>query len=154
VPEQYKRKPNITCTTCGKEIYRRPGLLTTAGGKGYCSNSCYGIACRKEKPCVVCGTLMLSGLHKKTCSRICSNKNRTGILYKNLFGPRKDKVKAANLQKNRLIEKRGKKCERCGYEVYQILQVHHQDRNRNHNDLINLELLCPNCHAKEHYLKN
>ena len=52
------------------------------------------------------------------------------------------------------MKQRGEKCERCGYAVYQILQVHHIDRNRNDNSLDNLELLCPNCHAKEHYLKN
>jgi hypothetical protein len=154
VPEQYKRTPNTACVICGKEIYRRPGVLKSAEGKGYCSSACYGVACRKEKPCIVCGTLMLSGLHKRTCSRSCSNKNRLGTTYKNLFGLHKDKVKAANLQKIRLMNKRGKRCERCGYSVYQILQIHHQDRDRNHNDLKNLELLCPNCHAKEHYLKN
>jgi 5-methylcytosine-specific restriction endonuclease McrA len=27
------------------------------------------------------------------------------------------------------------------------LELHHKDGNRNHNELDNYELLCPNCHA-------
>ncbi len=96
---------------------------------------------------------MLSGANKKTCTRACSNKNRTGILYKSTGRPLKDKVKTYYLQKKRLMSSRGKMCERCSYDIYQILQVHHRDKNRKNNNQENLELLCPNCHAKEHYLK-
>ncbi len=45
------------------------------------------------------------------------------------------------------------KCGRCTYSKYEILQVHHKDRNRNNNNLANLELICPNCHYEEHYFK-
>ncbi|MAZ56363.1 hypothetical protein CL653_01060 [bacterium] len=48
---------------------------------------------------------------------------------------------------------RGKYCERCKFKIYQILQVHHKNRDRKNSNLSDLELLCPNCHAKEHYLK-
>jgi predicted HNH restriction endonuclease len=42
-------------------------------------------------------------------------------------------------------------CEKCGYdEVPGILIVHHKDRNRANNELNNLAVLCPNCHAIEH----
>jgi hypothetical protein len=42
-------------------------------------------------------------------------------------------------------------CERCGYsEEVGILVIHHKDRNRDNNDLGNLAVLCPNCHALEH----
>ena len=41
------------------------------------------------------------------------------------------------------------KCAVCGYlEEPKILQVHHIDENRANNDLNNLIILCPNCHAK------
>ncbi len=47
------------------------------------------------------------------------------------------------------------KCERCGYDKYpEILEVHHKDRSRKNGVGENLELLCPNCHAEEHHLKN
>ena len=150
---EYKRKPNTSCSVCTKLIYRRPAELLKTNGRAYCSNKCYGIACRKETPCIICGKLILAGLNKKTCSRKCSNINRTGITYKKYGAECKDNVKTYKYQKTRLLKQRGAKCERCGFDIYQILQVHHKDRNRKHNTIKNLELLCPNCHAEEHYLK-
>ena len=44
------------------------------------------------------------------------------------------------------------KCEICGYnEDTDILQVHHIDENRQNNEIENLIILCPNCHAKITY---
>jgi len=40
-------------------------------------------------------------------------------------------------------------CNRCGYDKYVI--VHHKDRNRKNNCIENLEVICPNCHALEHW---
>ena len=44
-------------------------------------------------------------------------------------------------------------CERCGFDVFEVLEVHHKDRNRLNNDSSNLEILCSNCHIYEHFLK-
>ena len=44
------------------------------------------------------------------------------------------------------------KCECCGFLDKRILIVHHIDRDTTNNTKDNLELLCPNCHALEHYL--
>ena len=93
----------------------------------------------------------MAGLNKKTCSRSCSNKNREGVKYK--IGNPRDKVKSQRALKLRLLEERGKKCEKCNYSKYQILEVHHKNRNRMNNELKNLELICPNCHAEEHLLE-
>ena len=42
-------------------------------------------------------------------------------------------------------------CERCGLETWLEqpipLELHHMDGDRTNNELTNLELLCPNCHA-------
>lgn len=43
------------------------------------------------------------------------------------------------------------KCNRCGYDEFPVLEVHHKDRNRKNNALSNLEMLCPTCHEVEHY---
>ena len=134
-------------------MYRRPLEIQLNKGRVFCSSTCYGFSCRKEKPCVVCEDMILAGLRKKTCSRKCANKHRAGIKYK-LYEPRKDKVKNERSLKIRLLNERGHVCERCGYTQYEILQVHHKDRNRENNELLNLELICPNCHASEHYLEN
>lgn len=50
-----------------------------------------------------------------------------------------------------LIALRGQRCECCGITEWLgnpiKLEVHHLDGDRLNNELINLELLCPNCHA-------
>lgn len=150
--ESYKRTPNIKCIICHKAIYRRPVEIKKNNGRVFCSNACYGIACRKEFPCVVCGKPILSGLNKKTCSRSCANRHRAGIKYK--INRLRDKVISQERLKIRLLSQRGKSCERCGCGEYRILVMHHKDRNRENNSLENLELICPNCHAREHLSKN
>ena len=149
--EQYKRKPNTSCLVCAKAIYRRPIEIEKNDGRVFCGMKCYGISCRNEFPCVICGKPILSGLNRKTCSKICANKNRAGIKYKH--GSPNDKVSSMRALKTRLLAVRGEKCERCDYNKIEILQVHHKDRNRQHNDLKNLALICPNCHFEEHYLE-
>ncbi len=149
--EIYKRKPNTTCTVCKKDIYRRPKEIEKNEGRVFCNILCYGISCRKEKPCSVCGKLILSKFNKKTCSRSCSNTQRESTKYKH--GSPQDKVKSQRFLKLRLLKERGEKCERCSYNKYEILQVHHKDRNRKNNELENLALICPNCHYEEHFLE-
>lgn len=147
--EQYKRNPNTECTICDKPIYKRPSQIESNDGRVFCSTECYGISCRKEIACLICGKLILAGLHKKTCSRKCSNKNRAGIIYK--IKKPDSEIKSQEILKVRLLKIRGLKCERCSYSKYEILHIHHKDRNRSNNQLDNLELICPNCHFEEHY---
>ena len=148
---EYKRKPNAECLICKKKIYKRPSLIEVNGNRIFCSSKCYGFSSRKEVPCIVCGKMLLAGFNRKTCGRACANKNRTGIKYK--IGRPKDKTQLFRILKLRLMEQRGKKCEKCNYKKYEILQVHHKDRNRNNNRPENLELICPNCHYEEHFLE-
>jgi len=148
--ELYKRKPNIQCSICEKWVYRRPFNLQQSNGKAFCGMKCYGLSSRKEVPCVVCGKLILSGKNKISCSRTCANKHRAGIQYK--IGRPRDKFVQAQAMKIRLLEIRGGKCERCKFSKKEILEVHHKNRNRNDNSDKNLEIICPNCHAEEHYL--
>src|SRR3989338_11330530 len=151
MPENHKRNSNTECSICKKQIYRRPCQLKKSSGQAYCSLVCYGKSCRKEKPCIICNKPILAGLHKKTCSRSCANKYRAGIKYK--IGRPRDKVKYQQGLKVRLLRDRGLVCERCSYDKYEILQVHHKNRDRENNDLSNLELICPNCHFEEHLLE-
>lgn len=43
------------------------------------------------------------------------------------------------------------KCENCGLTEWLgqpiPLELHHKDGNRNHNEIENYQLLCPNCHT-------
>lgn len=53
----------------------------------------------------------------------------------------------------RIFEKRGRKCERCGWAVknkfngFIPVQIDHIDGNRKNNKDSNLIILCPNCHS-------
>lgn len=45
-------------------------------------------------------------------------------------------------------------CNRCGYDKHiAALVVHHKDRDRSNGNITNLEILCSNCHAIEHWSK-
>lgn len=145
------RHPNTVCRICSKPTYKRKCEILRNKGHVFCSMACYGRFNRKEQPCLVCGTPIQAHFNKKTCSRVCANKHRTGIKYK-LNRPR-DKVVDQRRLKLRLLEFRGKVCEGCGYNKIEILQVHNKDRNRKNNHLNNLKLICPNCHYEEHYLE-
>lgn len=149
--EGYKRNPNTKCIICAKSIYRRPQQIHQNKGRVFCGQACYGTSCRKEIPCIVCGKSILSGLHKKTCSRGCANTHRAGIKYDGRSS--KNKVRSQQALKIRLLRERGINCERCGYDKFEILQVHHKNRDRNNNNLSNLEIICPNCHYEEHLLE-
>ncbi len=148
---EYNRIPNTKCYVCSSPIYRRPIQIERSKGKVFCSFKCTGLASRKETPCPVCGKSLMARLNKKTCSRRCANIYRTGVKYG--IGSPNDKARIFRTLKIKLLNIRGNKCERCDYSKYEILQVHHKNRNRNNNRLNNLELICPNCHYEEHFLE-
>ena len=73
--------------------------------------------------------------------------------------------------KNKCVEYKGGKCERCGYNNYiGALEFHHKDprkkdfqiskiRTRTFNEKIKqeldkCELLCSNCHKEKHFIEN
>lgn len=145
------RIPNTKCTICEKPIYRRPGEISKANGRAYCSRECYGIACRKPRVCPSCGKEFLSSKNSKTCSRSCANKMRLGSKYNG--DNKRNKKKIRDVLKKKLIEEKGSCCESCGFTVTSILQVHHivEKSKGGTDDIDNLRLLCPNCHCLIHY---
>lgn len=56
--------------------------------------------------------------------------------------------------KNKLIEDgiKDKRCEICGLDKWNDkeipLELHHLDGNKKNNEICNLQILCPNCHAQ------
>lgn len=150
--ENYERKSNCVCLECNKGIYRRPKQIET--GPVFCSLTCAQIRNRikQERNCVVCNKDISHKRNGQTCSRICSNKNRTGTNYK--IGRPKDKCAKGRSLKFHLLDIRPHKCNRCPYDKIEILQVHHivERSNNGTDDFDNLELLCPNCHFLHHYI--
>ena len=66
--------------------------------------------------------------------------------------------KSKDIQSNKVRKKilaegyKEHRCECCGLTEWLgepiPLELHHKDGDRNHNEISNYELLCPNCHAK------
>ncbi len=146
----YIRKSNCVCSVCTKAIYRRPSQI--AGGAVFCSLQCSAKSQQKYKKCPMCSNVYIGA--KKTCSRSCANTSRTGLSYT------KDNSLNKAYRGRQLKELLGKRssgrCERCQHDNYSILQVHHKiERHRGGtDDISNLELLCPNCHACHHLGKS
>lgn len=148
------RKPNTECHTCGALFYKRPGdKKKSKSGFHFCSLACSSQFQTIYKICSICKTEFKSGLRKKYCSKACANKARAGIKY--FTGQRKNKHLTVRGYRRCIIELRGEHCELCGYDkVPSILVVHHIVRrcDGGTNDLNNLQLICPNCHAIQHIM--
>lgn len=149
MPGNYTRKPNCVCAICAKPLYRRPKEL--ARGKVYCGRECVSVAQTIWKECPVCGTRFKSGLNKTACSHACSNIRRTGITYRT--GRSGCNATRVRRLKRLLIELYGPRCNQCGYDNLNILQVHHRvpRAHGGTDDLDNLDILCPNCHMTDHH---
>ena len=122
----------------------------------YCSRTCYYKSMAHSGTvvlnCDVCGTeYRRPPSHSKYAKKTCSMKCR-GIASRSANPISKDYPSVRRWMKRRDMLQ---ECKRCGYDRHpNILVVHHVDRNRTNNNLSNLEILCPNCHALEHYEEN
>lgn len=101
------------------------------------------------KICPVCSnsfeTLENHKREKTTCSYACSN------TYFRSKEKHPNYTTGVGSYRNKILKI---KCNRCEYkDIPEILQIHHIDRNRANNCITNLEVLCPNCHCIEHYVK-
>ena len=151
---------NTKCLHCEKEFLARKSLVEQNKIK-FCSKECSsGSKQIKEKcKCKVCKIEFLrspsklknskSGLY--FCSKKCKdyaqsiNGGIVEIQPSHYNGGKR-------VYREKALKHYGKKCNRCGYEKHvNILHVHHTDRNRSNNNIENLEVLCLNCHAEEHY---
>ncbi len=142
-----RRNPNCSCKICGRKMYRRPFQIDI--GNIFCSRACAGFSQRIVKKCPVCSREYCG--HKNTCSRECANKNRTRSIYDRQN--KKNKAAHGWWLKEKLARMSGGICQICGHANYQILQVHHRIHRAagGTDDIKNLRLLCPNCHAEQHH---
>jgi 5-methylcytosine-specific restriction endonuclease McrA len=91
------------------------------------------------------GMISKSGLH--FCTRACKDEAQK---YMTEIQP--DHYGSSKAYRTKALEFYGPVCNRCGYnDNVAALVVHHIDRDRDNNELANLEVLCSNCHAIEHY---
>ena len=134
----------------------------------YCDHSCaakvvnVGVRRHGKPPnlCLQCGEKTYGYKHKY-CSRSCYS-DHVHILYieKWLKGLDKGYSCGVNTEekinphiKKWLIETRGEKCEKCGWNETHPdtgkvpIQINHKDGNCRNNRPENLEIICPNCHS-------
>lgn len=117
----------------------------------------------EEKECILCGKKFISNNHNRQYCYDCSPE---GLSRKEALRHKKHALK------HFLIEYKGGKCERCGYDKCEAaLQFHHKvpeeksfsisEINLNATDFSieailkevdKCSLLCANCHMEEHWL--
>ena len=143
---------NVLCQYCGKEFRVPPYYLKHGRGK-YCSKECYLKDRFGTGTCQTCG--------KKSQFRFCSDECRQHYWNRNEYRL----IKKSNYwdKKEKLIKELGGKCEKCGFDDFRALDIHHingetklmppkraytwqrrlKDWNANKGNLL---LLCANCH--------
>lgn len=119
-----------TCAACKKDLFAYRLLKN----KIYCSSSCI-----PRTPCILCGK-KITKVQRKCCSSECRQ------IIKSMQRNHLARAFASAAHRKGSIC-----CERCGYKQIAALTVHHKDRNRQNNTMENLEVVCANCHAIEHY---
>lgn len=154
----YESNPR-RCAFCSAILSKKK----SNNGNKFCNHSCFAkfsnrkrMSKRANDFCAVCGKSLRGKSGKKTCSYICSRKlRRSNSIQKwlsgNLSGLRGTQISI--YVKEWLIEKRGEKCEQCGWKEKNArtgkipINVEHIDGNYANNHPENLKLLCPSCHS-------
>lgn len=114
------KKANVKCAFCGISFWKRPCAIKTSKNKIF-------FCCREHKDKAQRIEYGLIEIHPP-------HYNNNNVTYRKKAFRNYDKC-----------------CARCGYNEHTfILEVHHVNKDRSDNDLENLEILCPNCHALEH----
>ena len=146
----------VKCVKCGKEYeveLKRYNAKIKEGSAFYCSKECLAYKGSQLCNCAKCGKqiwkrnseIAKSKTGNVYCSKSCAvSKNnslfKTGENHPNYTG---------NNYRKKAFDNYEHKCAVCGWnEDEDILEVHHIDENREHNDLENLKILCPICHRK------
>lgn len=121
----------------------------------FCSRKCWLSFQKrdsKEISCVVCNKLHYRPPSYITNIPTCSLKCRGLAMRSSAPSDGADLPSVRGwMKRNGKIQK----CSDCGYDsIKEILVIHHINRDRTNNKLENLKVLCPNCHAIEHYFEN
>lgn len=156
----------INCLFCNKEHFVREKEVKRGNGK-FCSYSCSSKYNKSLIPkplpnvyCAYCNKNYYLNNSKQMASKsglyFCCREHKDvaqrigGI--KEIMPPHYGTAEPENSYRRTAFRFKAKICERCGYDKHEAaIIVHHKDRNRNNDSLDNLEVLCANCHAIEHW---
>lgn len=161
-PELYKL-PNRICEECGKEFHPKD----KDHGKRFCSRECQRKNGRLKRTvnCIVCGKPFLrDNANERFCSQECFHEYNHGE-NNGKFNNWVTQDERGYIRYTDGHSEYGGKylhqviwyeanpdgvCEDCGGKVE---HVHHDDNNKQNNELGNLVGLCSSCHLKRHHPK-
>ena len=150
------------CLICGQQKEIQTSHLISGASK---SCGCQSNALHQaniQKKCLLCDNDFIANTHNR---RYCYECSPSGLT------PAEAQKHKKRVLKHKLIEYKGGKCVRCGYNKCEgALQFHHKNPDEksftlsdvNLNDVVlpmtaflaeadKCELLCANCHAEQHY---
>ena len=142
----------VVCDNCGKEFNKKPShIAKTVGDKHYCSIACSskGKTNGKECACATCGKAVWK-------TKKAMDKSQSGDVFcSHSCAAKKSNMSRSDYKwayRSLALRKLPNVCAICGYsEVPEVLHVHHIDRDRQNNDISNLQILCPTCHYVDHF---
>lgn len=154
-------KKEIECCVCRKKIYRTLKHINESeknGWRVFCSSRCQseGKKTGKTVQCFCCGKKVWKCLvelkSSKSGNLFCSKRCATVInnsLYKK--GENHPNYNNGRFSYRKLaFENHEVRCCVCGYDVLEVLQVHHVDGDRGNNEVKNLIIVCPTHHREIH----
>ncbi len=107
---------------------------------------------REQKDCLYCGKSLINKSGKKYCSQKCQQAYQRRLFWTAVetTGRFPDNTHPITI-KSHLLEQHGYSCAQCGGTEWQgckmPLQLDHINGDSGDEELVNLRLLCPNCHA-------
>jgi hypothetical protein len=156
---------DFKCDFCNKAHSKEKRFLNK---KNFCSVKCFNKFRYKDyakftTKCLMCATLIVRNYSQKNrsksgiyfCSKKCKDEGqKLKNNIKNIWPSHYGSGNGQRSYRKRALASLKNECNHCGYKkIKDILQVHHIDHNRSNNDILNLKILCPNCHAIEHLNK-
>lgn len=152
------------CAYCSKE-FNAPTRDVKRGRARFCSISCASRHTRSLRTippvnctCATCGTSFYKTISKLAkskhriyfCSRTCKDVGQRIGGIRDIQPPHYGTALVSYRAK--AFRELPNRCAHCGYaDVLAVLEVNHKDCNHENNDLSNLEILCPTCHALFHF---
>jgi hypothetical protein len=153
-------KIELECVHCNKTFLREKKLANQnarLGYKPYCNSECKRQAqiTALSLNCHACGKEVVkkqSEVKKSKsgfvyCSHSCARAvNDFSQIFKGENHPNYTNGKAS--YRKFAFEHYGILCSVCGYDIEEVLEVHHRDSNRENNVIENLDVLCPTHHTE------
>ena len=141
----------VKCDNCG-DVFEKPlkfyNLSKKLNAKQFCTRDCYLQYHRVNVVCDNCGKSFtrqrnLNNNGHNFCGHSCANSFNNAL---KIGTNSRNYVNGKSSYRKLAFSMFEHKCAICGYDDKRILEVHHIDGNRTHNNISNLIILCPNCH--------